>query len=219
MIKNKGAITFWISMDKNPFAFKDGNQVKFVNQDINGEHLTINLESKQINVIFNKGTNRAISIFSPIISNIDPVKNFVAVSWSSEKILIMFNDQELFNKKFVTNIKKISISGSPENPSIDEAFGLTFQLHAPYNKDEVTLLINPNITDYEDSMGDENVSIRHLTFSEHTPDTKIIKFDFGDNNVKKIGGTYIKLEKIGTIVFENQEFLTFDFFIEDISTE
>ncbi len=117
--------------------------------------------------------------------------------------------------------KTLKLILSPFNPPMDVACGLIFQIYVPYDKNGVTLLINPNLQDYAESADQENVDVRQITFNEHTKDTKQVYLDFRTNNSKIIDNdgrkVEIKLMKIGTEKIQDTEFLSFELFISDVS--
>lgn len=47
--------------------------------------------------------------------------------------------------------KLIKLVSFPFNPPVDEACGLNFQIHVPYSKENVTLLINPSVNEYNEN--------------------------------------------------------------------
>jgi hypothetical protein len=116
--------------------------------------------------------------------------------------------------------KLIRLVQSPFQPPIDHACGLTFQIHVPYSKDVVTLLVNPSVSDFKDKDGNENVEIRQLTVSQHTSDTKQISLDFKSDNVKTIKNDdkeiEVKLMKIDTENIQGQDFLAFELFVSEV---
>jgi hypothetical protein len=116
--------------------------------------------------------------------------------------------------------KLLRLVQSPFQPPIDSACGLTFQVHVPYSKDAVTILVNPSVADYKEKDGNERVEIRQLTFIQHTSDTKQISLDFKSNNVKTIKNDdkeiEVKLMKIDTENIQGQDFLAFELFVSEI---
>lgn len=116
--------------------------------------------------------------------------------------------------------KLIRLVQSPFHPPIDEACGLTFQVHVPYSKDAVTLLVNPSIADYKEKDGNESIEIRQFTFSQHTTDTKQISLDFKSNNTMTIKNNdkeiEVKLMKIDTQNIQGQDFLSFEIYVSEV---
>jgi hypothetical protein len=113
--------------------------------------------------------------------------------------------------------KLIKLVNSPFNSPIEEACGLIFQIHVPYNKDSVTLLVNPNIVDYKESAGEENIKIQQLTVSLHN---KQILLDFKFNNIQTIQNEdkiiEVKLMKIDTENIQGQDFLLYEIFVSEV---
>lgn len=116
--------------------------------------------------------------------------------------------------------KTIRLVQSPFQPPIDEACGLTFQIHVPYSKESVTLLVNPNLSEYKNKGDNQNVEIRQLTYSHNTPDTKQITLDFTFNNVVTIQNNdkeiEVKLMNIDTENIQGHQFLAFEIFVSEI---
>lgn len=110
--------------------------------------------------------------------------------------------------------KLIKLVQSPFQSPIDEAYGLIFQIHVPYDKEQVTLLVNPNISDYSEKEGNDNIQISQFMFSQHTKDTKTISLDFKTNNTQIIENDNknieIKLMNIGSENIEGQDFPFFE---------
>jgi hypothetical protein len=116
--------------------------------------------------------------------------------------------------------KLIKLSISPFSPSIESAYGLTIQPHVPCGSDFINLLINPNITDYIEKDGDENIQISNFTVSYHTEETKIIKLNFSDKNTQIIETENkpieIKLMNIGTENIQGHNFQFFEILVSEI---
>jgi len=116
--------------------------------------------------------------------------------------------------------KSIKLIASPFHSPVDEACGLLFQLCVPYSDKNVTILVNPNMVDYKEKDGDENIEIKQLTFSLFTKDTKELFFDFNANNVKTIDNgnekIEVKLMRIDTENIQGQDFMSFELFVSEV---
>ncbi|WP_353778752.1 hypothetical protein [Winogradskyella sp. 3972H.M.0a.05] len=112
--------------------------------------------------------------------------------------------------------KLFSIVLSPFTPPMEEAFGYNFQLHAPYNDQLVTLLVDGNITDYIDEEKKQGATISQLVFNEHNEHSKVITLDFDKRNIVKLDNAEIKLINIDKVSVEqspNQKFFKFEFLV------
>ena len=116
--------------------------------------------------------------------------------------------------------KLIKLVNSPFQSPVDYACGLIFQIHVPYSKDGVSLLVNPSVADYIEKDGNESIDVRQLIVSEHTKDTKQIYLDFGKNNTKIIDNSgqqvEVKLMRIDTEKIEGQDFMFFELFVSEV---
>ena len=114
----------------------------------------------------------------------------------------------------IWNTKLIS---SPFHSNLEVAGELIIKLHAPYSNDEVTVKINPNITEYRD---DKGKNIRQLSISRDTDETKTLQFNLKNNNVQRINfrnkDYQIKLMSISKIKEEGQDFPCFEFLVEQL---
>jgi len=116
--------------------------------------------------------------------------------------------------------KNIKIILSPFNSNIEIVDIMAIQVHVPYSENEVTVLINPNITEYQEKQDKPGIKIRQFTVTESTEQTKKLKFDFKDNNIHKVKineKTFeIKLMTIDKEKIQGREFPYFEFFINEI---
>lgn len=110
---------------------------------------------------------------------------------------------------------------NPFSPNAETFEDLTIQVHVPYSKKGVHLLIQPNIVDYKESSGDSNVQVKQTTVSMHTSDTLILEFNFGDKKEQKFkvgDSSYVfLLQQIGDEAVEGiagQKFPFFEFLAE-----
>lgn len=119
--------------------------------------------------------------------------------------------------------KTIRLHASPFHPPIETAFNLTLTLTAPYSSKEVTLIINGNTTDYQESIKGQGFEAAQITVTEGTPESIMFTFDL--NQTKgyglKMGGELyeILLLNIDKQLEQGQEFLFFDFEINNRSDE
>ncbi len=113
--------------------------------------------------------------------------------------------------------KQIKIVSSPFNPSIETVGDLVISLHVPCSERDVTIQINPTITEYKENDDKEGVQIRQIMMSESTEKTKTLNFSF-DNNIQNLesnGKNYeIKLLSIGKEKINGQDFPSFEFYIK-----
>lgn len=111
----------------------------------------------------------------------------------------------------IWNIKLIS---SPSHSNLEIAEELIIKLHVPYSNDQVTVKVNPNITEYRD---DQTKNIRQLSVSRDTDETKTLRFDFKNNNIHRINvgnkNYEMRLMAIGKVNEAGQDFPAFDFMI------
>lgn len=115
--------------------------------------------------------------------------------------------------------KLVKLVESPAAPPIEVVGDIVMQLHPPHPKEAVNILINPYVADYQESAPTTGISIRQVTFTKMTPDSKILHFDFGRDNVHTIrqgNKNYdIRLMQIRTEPFEGQNFLAYEFFVSE----
>jgi len=90
-IKKPGTVTFWIDPKKNPFAFKEGNNVKWLEFKLDGQHCIIISEGKTLTVIMNPNTNREFMIFQTSIDFDPGTKHLVVVTWSTETVWLYYD--------------------------------------------------------------------------------------------------------------------------------
>lgn len=113
--------------------------------------------------------------------------------------------------------KLIRISTRPNNPSLEVVGDIVLNLFFPYSAEEVTIQINPNITEYKER---PTKDISQFKVTKPTDETQTIKFDFKENNIRTItdrGKKYqIKLMNIGKETFEGQAFSYFEFFVKEL---
>lgn len=114
----------------------------------------------------------------------------------------------------IWNIKLIS---SPSHSNLETAGELIIKLHVPYSNDQVTVKINPNITEYHD---DQGKNIRQFTISKDTDETKTLQFNLKNNNIHRINlrdkNYQIRLMTIGKIKEGRQDFPCFEFLVEQL---
>lgn len=93
LIKKPGTFTGWIDPKKNPFAFKEGSNVKWIEFVLNGEHAVIISEGKTLSVIMNHNTDRQLLVFQTSIDFDLSTKHQIGVTWSVESISLYFDGQ------------------------------------------------------------------------------------------------------------------------------
>ena len=110
--------------------------------------------------------------------------------------------------------KNIKLSAAPDL-LFSTVGDLVVKLQAPYSENEVSLMISPNVTVYEKSKEGHGFSVGPTSMSRHSKETKILKFDFANNNKQRItieGKNYdIKLMSIN-----KDHPLSFEFLVEEI---
>lgn len=116
--------------------------------------------------------------------------------------------------------KVVRIVNSPFNPNLEVVYNLVIKLHVPYSEKEVTVMLNPNIQDYQKKSDKSGVKISQLMFTKPTNQTKQIKFDFESNKIKVVQVEKekykIELMKIGKEELQGQDFPFFEFSISKI---
>ena len=108
--------------------------------------------------------------------------------------------------------KLIKLSISPNSPAIENVNDILIKATAPYSENNVTIVINPNITHYQEKAGTPNAQKRQTTITSGTNQTFI--FDFEKNNVHNVkvdSKSYeIKLLNIDKEEFQGQNFPYFE---------
>jgi len=116
--------------------------------------------------------------------------------------------------------KVVRIVNSPFNPNLEVIDNLVIKLHVPCSEKEVTVMLNPNIQDYQEKSDKSGVEIRQSMFTTSTDQTKEIKFDFESNKIKVVqveNEKYqIELMEIGKEELQGQDFPFFEFSISKI---
>ncbi|NQT65550.1 MAG: hypothetical protein HQ554_05170 [FCB group bacterium] len=79
--------------------------------------------------------------------------------------------------------ENLRFSTSPNSPLMEVVDNMVLHIFTPYSKDLVTILINPNIMEYQKDIGNKRIKINRFLVMETTKDTKTITFDFEKNNV------------------------------------
>ena len=113
--------------------------------------------------------------------------------------------------------RTVRIVQAPNSPEMEVIGNMVMMIHVPYSEDDVTMLFNPYVREYEASADKPGVKVRQVMFVQHTKDTITAKFDFANHNEHLIGvsGTEykVKLLAIGTERFEEQDFPAYDFLV------
>lgn len=118
--------------------------------------------------------------------------------------------------------KTIKIINSPFQPNLEVVDNFVVQLFVPYSEKLVTVQISPNITHYEEKgvNSTPDIQIAQVIETQSIPETQTITLDFDKNNIcefKALNKKYtIKLLAIGKKNIENQDFPTFEFYIQEI---
>jgi hypothetical protein len=117
-------------------------------------------------------------------------------------------------------VKNVKITLSPFNPGIEIVGPMVFDVRSPYNNKAVTLVINPNVQDYQDKPGGpQDVEVRQLMVTTNTDNTRELSLDIEKNKEatfdfmdKKYS---VKLLNIGKENLQGQDFPFFEFFVEE----
>ena len=113
--------------------------------------------------------------------------------------------------------KNIKIIQSPFNPDMEIIDKMVLHIFVPCSDDFVTIQCNPNLIDYQENADQRNIKVRQVKFMANTPDTKTVKLDFKENNVKNIeidNTIYkVKLMNIGKEKIQGQHFSTYEFYV------
>lgn len=113
------------------------------------------------------------------------------------------------------NEQKITIHLSPFHPNIATCGKLSFRIHVPYGENEVTILTNPNLLDYQETTGHATAQFRQVQLSASTMQSRTLKFNRSHHQPQtlRIDDTDydIQLLKIGKEKTGPQEFFFFEF--------
>lgn len=110
--------------------------------------------------------------------------------------------------------KNVKLSSVPDL-LFATAGGLVIKLQPPYSENVVNLMINPNVMSYEKGKEGPGFSVGPISMSRHSSDTKILKFDFDNNNTQRIQ-VDDKNYKIKLMNIIKGHPLSFEFLIEEI---
>ena len=113
---------------------------------------------------------------------------------------------------------QLKICLCPFEPNIGIVGDLVISVSPPYTENDVTVTINPNITEYVEGKTESDVQIAQLMEHRATDETITTKLDL-QNNPKQVfayGGKIYSIKFIGTSKEprEGQEFLSFEFLID-----
>jgi hypothetical protein len=113
--------------------------------------------------------------------------------------------------------RNVKIYQSPFHPAMEIVDKLVINLFAPYSDDFITIQCNSNLVDYKENADQKNIKVRQINVTVNTPDTKTVRLDFKEDNVKdvEIDNTIytIKLMGISKEKIQNQHFPVFEFYI------
>ena len=106
---------------------------------------------------------------------------------------------------------------NPLSPNVETFGDLTIQVHVPYSKTSVNIMVHPNIVEYDEQPSE---GVRQVYVSAHTPETQILEFNLKDKAEHRIlvsGKSYVfLLQQIGEELVEgiaSQKFMFFEFFV------
>lgn len=116
--------------------------------------------------------------------------------------------------------KTVKITLSPFNPNIAVVGPMIFDVRSPYSDKSVTLVVNPNISHYEESpKSTKGIKIRQAMITRNTEETLTIQLELTSKNEQTIkfrGKIYkVKLLNVGKEKIEGQGFPYFEFFVEE----
>lgn len=108
--------------------------------------------------------------------------------------------------------KLIKLTASPFTPPVEFVEDIVITLHSPYSETSVTVLVNPQIVDWTDT------KVGNILVLRGTPDSKTLRFDLAMNSTHRISYSTkvyeIKLMRIGKEKMDGQDFLSYEFFVE-----
>jgi hypothetical protein len=111
--------------------------------------------------------------------------------------------------------KVIRISNSPFTINLEVFEDIVIKLHVPYSDKSVTVMVNPNIQEYQENKDRGNVKVRQLLVTIPTDDTRVLSFDFERNKKHRITiadhNYEIELISIGKENIQGQDFPYYEF--------
>lgn len=117
-------------------------------------------------------------------------------------------------------MRVIRLHMSPFQPPLETVENMVVKLAPPCGRDHVTLQIAPSIVDYTHRREQGGVTVMQEIVTTPTVDTKVLRFDL--SGVKKHvvqvqhRGFSIELMQIGSEKRENQDFLWFEFMVNEM---
>lgn len=90
-IENSGTVEFWFDPAKNPFAFKDGNNVKWIEFKVDNEIGVIISEGKTLTGIMNPNTAKELQIFQTSIEFDLSKRHQIALTWQPQELCLYFD--------------------------------------------------------------------------------------------------------------------------------
>jgi DUF2971 family protein len=113
------------------------------------------------------------------------------------------------------NEQTIRINLSPFHPNVAIFGKLFFRIHVPYSDDEVTILTNPNLLNYQENTSHGGAQFRQVQLSVPTMQSRTLKFKKGLDEPQKVRiddtDYEIQLLKIGKEKAGRQDFFFFEF--------
>jgi len=94
MIEKEGTVSFWIKPEKNPNAFTEGNNFRWIEFNLHGEHVAIVSEGKTLQAIMNHGTDKELMIFSHLINLDLSKKHMIALTWSPDYLTLYLDGKQ-----------------------------------------------------------------------------------------------------------------------------
>lgn len=113
--------------------------------------------------------------------------------------------------------KLVKLIMSPNNPAIENAGDIILKIHVPCSEKDVTIQVNPYVREYTENNDQLGIQIRQTMATTTTDQTKILHFDFINDNIQTIiinNKKYeIKLMHIGKENIQGQDFPYYEFLI------
>lgn len=94
MIRKPGTVNFWVDPQKNPGAFTDGVNYRWVEFQLHGEHCIVISEGKIIRATMNPDTPREVEIFSRPMDLDQKNRHMLTVTWSEDVLTLYVDGQE-----------------------------------------------------------------------------------------------------------------------------
>jgi hypothetical protein len=100
MIRQPGTIDFWITPEKNSWAFTSGVNYTWASCQIGTDGCTVISEGENLIGVMNSGTDREWRIFSVVPPVERSKKHMVTVTWDTERLKLYFDASILHEISF-----------------------------------------------------------------------------------------------------------------------